>query len=107
MDWYHMKEYAFLARLVTARTQSETLCSRCQHTYRDPQLHFFCVCTGFSQKREFFWEEVVDEVSPELSALLWTTKELTETLLGMQLPSVDFEDMIILLGIVATCWYTV
>jgi hypothetical protein len=33
-------------------------------------------------------------------------KELTETLLGKQLPSVDFEDMITLLGIVATCWYT-
>jgi hypothetical protein len=41
MDWYHMKEYAFLARLVAARTQSETLCSRCQHTNCDPQLHFF------------------------------------------------------------------
>jgi hypothetical protein len=30
-------------------------------------------------------------------------KELTETLLGKQLPSVDFEDMMTLLGIAATC----
>jgi hypothetical protein len=32
---------------------------------------FILAGSGFSQKREFFWEQVVDE-SPELSALLGT-----------------------------------
>ena len=99
--------YAFLAKLNTLpETITETECNRCSQSFTDPQLHFFCGCSGFSSHREEFWEQIVNECPVELSAALWNMSdvELTETLLGKQLTNFDFEVNMLLLRITAQCW---
>ena len=101
------RDYAFLAKLNTASISvTPYQCLRCMQMYTDPQVHFFCHCTGYSKNREDFWERVVNECSVEVSSALWAMddEDLAETLCGKQLSDKDLDENLDLLKIVAESW---
>ena len=106
-DPVNKSRYSFISRMNTLLILDEPIeCINCTQTYSDPQLHFFCGCSGLSSSRDTFWERVTNECSVILSAFLWSLsdQELTEVLLGRQLDFVSPQENLDLLKIVAETW---